>query len=52
MLVRVHEDGTVIFPDDFLDSVGLDVGDELEIRLEGDRVVLSPVGKQLGSLSE
>lgn len=47
MLVRMHEDGTIIFPDDFLDSVGLDVGDELEIRLESDRVILTPVGKQL-----
>ncbi len=47
MLVRMHEDGTIIFPDDFLDSVGLDVGDELEIQLEGERVILTPVGKQL-----
>lgn len=48
-IVRMQEDGTIILPDDFLDSSGLEIGDELDVDLDGERIILTPVGKQLRS---
>jgi len=49
ILAQRQPDGTITFPNGFLHSVGLDVGDELQIEIEGEKLILTPAEKVLKS---